>query len=191
MDTAADEGLKTGHFYGRAVLFLALVWWGIRFSFAPMHGDHAGSSFMHLINLPFHEAGHLIFSVFGDFMRVFGGALAQILAPIVCVIAFLRRQDAFAASCSLWWVGQSFTDVAPYIYDARAGELMLLGGVTGRDEPDFHDWHNILERLDLLPYDHVIAYLTKAAGVIAILLSLGWACYALIRQYRMTKHRRA
>lgn len=187
MDSAADECSKSLYFYGRVVLFLVLAWWGIRFIFAPVPGDHLYSSFMHLINLPFHEAGHLIFSLLGDFMRVFGGTVTQILMPVICVIAFLRKQDTFAASCSLWWVGQNFIDVAPYIYDAHAGELMLLGGLTGQDEPDFHDWHNILERLDLLPYDHIVAYLSKTVGVIVILLSLSWAGYTLIRQYRTIK----
>lgn len=146
-----------------------------------------GSSFMHLINLPFHEAGHLFFSFLGDFMGVLGGTLAQILIPFVCVVAFLRRSDSFAASCALWWMGQSFVDVAPYIYDARAGELILLGGVTGQDAPDFHDWHNILERLDMLFSDHAIACLSKGVGVSLILVSFLWAGYCLAEQYHKRK----
>jgi hypothetical protein len=187
MDAGADDNVSGLHFCGRALLFLSVVVWGGKFIFAPVQGDYIGSSFMHLVNLPFHEAGHLIFSVLGDFMGVLGGTLAQILIPFICAIAFLRRKDFFAASCALWWMGQSFVDAAPYIYDARAGELMLLGGVTGQDAPDFHDWHNILERLDLLPYDHVIAYLSKFTGVLLILLSLGWAGYTLALQYRILK----
>lgn len=187
MDGGADNNIKSFYFYGRVFLFLLLILWGIKFIFAPVGGDYIGSSFMHLINLPFHEAGHLIFSILGDFMRVLGGTLTQILIPLVCVIAFLRREDIFAASCGLWWMGQSFIDASPYIYDARAGQLMLLGGITGQDDPDFHDWHNILERLDLLPCDHIIAYLSKSAGVVLILLSLGWAGYTLLHQYRIMK----
>lgn len=189
MDKTSDSKIGIIHFYGRILLFLLLSAWGIRFVFAPVRGDYIVSSFMHLINLPFHEAGHLIFSFLGDFMRVLGGTLAQILTPFVCLMAFLKRQDAFAASCSSWWLGQNFIDVAPYINDARAGTLMLLGGITGQDEPDFHDWHNILERLDLLPCDHVIACLSKFVGAIVIVLSLGWAGYSLVRQYRMIKQR--
>lgn len=187
MDADADNSLNGLYFYGRLLMFLFLTVWGVKFIFAPIGGEYIGSSFMHLINLPFHEAGHLIFSIFGDFMRVLGGTVAQILIPLVCAIAFLRRRDGFAASCALWWMGQSFVDAAPYIYDARAGQLMLLGGITGQENPDFHDWHNILERLNLLPFDHIIAYLSKSAGVVLILLSLAWAGYTLARQYRIIK----
>jgi hypothetical protein len=189
MDRATDTDVHGLYFYGRVFFLLILTAWGIKFVFAPVRGDSMGSSFLHLINLPFHEAGHLIFSILGDFMKVLGGTLTQILIPLVCMVAFLRRQDAFAASCSLWWVGQNFIDVAPYIFDARAGELMLLGGATGQDDPDFHDWHNILERLGLLSWDHAIAYLSKSVGVLLILVSLGWTVYTLFQQYRVIKQK--
>jgi hypothetical protein len=81
-------------------------------------------------------------------------------------------------------MGQSFIDIAPYIYDARAGELMLLGGVTGQEAPDFHDWHNILGRLGLLSWDHPIAYAVRVTGVLVMVSSLGWAWSCLLRQYR-------
>ena len=42
------------------------------------------NSFLHLINLLFHEAGHIIFSPFGQFMTMLGGSLMQVLVPIVC-----------------------------------------------------------------------------------------------------------
>jgi len=108
----------------------------------------------------------------------------QVVIPFVCIIAFLKKANVFAAAIALWWTGQSFIDVAPYIYDARAGELMLLGGVTGQDAPDYHDWHNMLERLDLLEYDHTFAYGAKYTGVILILLALAWGLSVLIRQYK-------
>lgn len=179
-----EENVNPFYFGGRALFFLVMVLWGLKFIFAPVQGDYVGSSFMHLVNLPFHEAGHLIFSFLGDFMGVFGGTIMQILTPLLCMVAFVRRDDAFSASFALWWVGQSFIDAAPYIYDARAGELMLLGGVTGQEAPYFHDWHNMLERLGLLSYDHAIAYMSKFTGGFLILLSLAWAGCTLFRQYR-------
>ena len=168
----------------RAVFFLAIFLWGMKFIFAPVDGDVLGSSFMHLINLPFHEAGHVLFSILGDFMRVLGGTAMQILVPLICAIAFIAKGDPFAASFALWWTGQSFIDVSPYINDARAGDLMLLGGVTGQEAPDFHDWHNMLARLGLLRYDHALAYFAKYAGALIMLLSLAWAAAILIRQYK-------
>ncbi len=171
-------------FFGRLVLVVVLAIWGIMFVFAPISGDYVGRSFMHLVNLPFHEAGHLFFSFLGDFLRVLGGTLTQVLIPLVCVAAFIRRRDVFGAACALWWTGQSLIDAAPYIYDARAGQLMLLGGVTGQEAPEFHDWHNILGRLGLLSWDHSIAYATKGAGVILIFSALAWAWWYVLRSRR-------
>jgi hypothetical protein len=179
-----DENVNPFYFWGRLLFFAFILIWGFKFIFAPIKGDYIGRSFMHLINLPFHEAGHLIFSIFGDFIRVLGGTLMQILIPLVCMAAFLQRSDAFAGSVALWWTGQSLIDVAPYIFDARAGELMLLGGMTGQDAPDFHDWHNMLGRLGLLSYDHAIAYTVKYMGAALILLALVWAGYTLLSHYR-------
>jgi hypothetical protein len=171
-------------FVGRVVLSVVLAVWGFMFAFSPMNGDYLGRSFMHLINLPFHEAGHLFFSFLGDFLRVLGGTLTQVLIPLICVAAFIRRRDVFGAACALWWTGQSLIDAAPYIYDARAGELMLLGGVTGQEAPEFHDWHNILGRLGLLSWDHSIAYGVKAIGVFLILASCVWSGWYMLRNWR-------
>ena len=176
---AIDEDASRAAFYGKAVFSLVLLVWGLSFIFSSVEGDEVGRSFMHLVNLPFHEAGHVIFSFFGDFFRVFGGTLAQVLVPVICVVAFLQRSDVFGASCALWWVGQSFVDAAPYIYDARAGDLMLLGGVTGREAPEFHDWNNMLSRLGLLSWDHALGYTAKVVGALLILTSVTWCCWYL------------
>jgi hypothetical protein len=53
-----------------------------------MREDTIGSSFLHVVSLPFHEAGHIFFSPFGDLTTSFGGSLTQVLVPIVCWIAF-------------------------------------------------------------------------------------------------------
>ena len=145
---------------------------GSEIHLCPYQGDYVYRSFMHLVDLPFHEAGHLVFTFLGDFMHVLGGTLGQVIVPAVCAAAFLRQAEPFGASCCLWWTGQSFIDIAPYVYDARAGQLRLLGGVTGQDNPCFHDWHNILGRLGLLSYDHALAYAAKFTGVLLIVLSL-------------------
>jgi hypothetical protein len=179
----ATEDMASHVFWGKIIFLLVLIVWGLIFIFSPIEGDAIGRSFMHLINLPFHEAGHILFSFLGDFMRVLGGTLTQILIPLVCVGVFVRQRDIFGASCGLWWTGQSFIDAAPYIYDARAGELMLLGGVTGQDAPEYHDWHNMLDRLSMLSYDHGIAYTSKTLGIILIIASWLWAGWFLFSYY--------
>ena len=84
---------------------------------------------MHAINLAFHEAGHVIFRVLGNFMMVLGGSLMQLLIPAAVMVAFVFKHDnSFGGAVALWWLGQSAMDLAPYIYDARSGQLLLIGG---------------------------------------------------------------
>lgn len=172
-------------FAGRAVLLLIIILWGMAFIIHPMASNYAGRSFMHMVNLPFHEAGHIIFSPLGGFIGTFGGSLMQILVPVICVIVFLvKTRDTFAASVSLWWVGESFLDLAPYINDARSLQLVLLGGVTGRDVEGYHDWEYILSRLGMLEYDHMLAYMAHAFGILIMLLAFAWGGYLLFTQYQ-------
>ena len=83
-----------------------------------------------MANLVFHEAGHIILIPLGEFMSILGGSLFQVLIPLVFLVAFLLKRDAFAATVMMWWTGQSLIDLAPYIADARAQRLVLLGGVN-------------------------------------------------------------
>lgn len=161
-----------------------MVWWGCRFIVAPLDTNYTGESVLHLINLPFHEAGHLIFMPFGRFMMFFGGSLGQVVMPMVCLGTFLvKTRDPFGASVALWWTGQNFMDIAPYINDARAMDLILLGGVTGK-ETDGHDWNNILTMLGLLEWDHGLAQLAYNFGIVLMLVSFAWGSWLLLRHHR-------
>ncbi len=168
----------------RAIAYLILLGWGVKFIATPLASDYFGQSFLHLIHLPFHEAGHIIFMPFGRFICVLGGTLGQLLIPSICIGAFLKYRNPFAASVGLWWLAESFMDVAPYANDARAGELMLLGGVTGSEVEDYHDWEVMLGKLGWLPYDHAIARVFSVIGVTLMLLALVWGGYILYRQAR-------
>jgi hypothetical protein len=95
----------------------------------------------------------------------------------------ITRRNTFGGSASLWWLGQNFTDIAPYINDARALELILIGGVTGR-EVDGHDWENILGTLGWLRYDHLIAHMSYTLGIVLMVVALIWGGYILHRQWK-------
>ena len=182
---AVEESVNPFYFAGRALVWLGLAAWGWRFIRTPVKSDYWQESFMHGINLPFHEAGHLIFIPFGEFMTVLGGSLFQVLMPLICAGTFLlKNRDPFGTSVGVWWAAQSLMDVSPYINDARDLEMVLLGGVTGRDVEDYHDWERILRWLDLLPYDHRIAAWAKGIGSAAMILALVWGAYVLLLQYR-------
>ncbi len=183
------ERTDTVKLVGHALIFLVLFIWGWSFIFMNMQSNEIGSSFMHNINLVFHEAGHVIFRPLGRFMTILGGSLLQLLVPAVVIGAFIwKNHDNFGASIGLWWFSQSLMDLAPYINDAQAGQLMLLGGVTGQDMPGIHDWKNILTDLHLLQYDHAIAWFVDFNGEILMLLSFIWGAYILYAQYQTTRH---
>jgi hypothetical protein len=172
-------------FAGRSLVLSLLIVWGLKFIFTPLESNYAGKSFMHLINLPFHEAGHLIFSPFGSFIGVSGGSLMQLLVPLVCLLSFLlKTRDTFAASVALWWLGESMMDLAPYINDARELKLMLLGGVTGREVEDYHDWEFILRKMGLLKCDHALANSVHVFGAFLMVTAFIWGGFLLYKQFR-------
>lgn len=116
-------------------------------------------------------------------MTILGGTLGQIFMPVICLGTFLvKTRDPFGASVALWWTAESMMDIAPYINDGRAMDLMLIGGVTGK-ETDGHDWNNILTMLDLLEWDHRLAHLTYNVGTLFMLTSFSGEasfCYGTI-----------
>lgn len=177
------------YLYGRIALFLLFFILGWRVIFSTIESNFVGESFLHLINTPFHEAGHILFSPFGQFMKTLGGSLNQLLIPLICSIVFLiRTKDPFASAIALWWFGENFMDIAPYINDARALELPLLGGNTGGDSPyGFHDWEYILTETGWLQYDHLLAYFSYKLRTALMLVSFMWAGYLLAKQYKTSK----
>ncbi len=171
------------HRVGRGILLLGLAWWTWKFGMAPLKSNYAGGSFMHVINLPFHEAGHIVFAPLGRFLQVLGGTIGQLLIPCLCLGTFLfKTRDPFGAAVCLWWLGENFLDIAPYINDARDLDLILLGGVTGEEVEGYHDWQYILGSLGWLQYDHLIAKWAHGLGLLMMVLSLLWGLWILRMQ---------
>jgi hypothetical protein len=171
-------------FYGRCALYALFVLWGLYFVSLDLRSNEIGESFLHRVNLVFHEAGHVVFMPFGHFMMVLGGTLGQLIMPALAGAVLLKNRDAFGASIALWWLGQSVMDVAPYINDARDLDLMLLGGGTGRDRPGMHDWENILLDLGLIEHERALALAADRLGEALLLTALAWGAAVLYRQYR-------
>lgn len=170
---------------GRALLLLLLFIWSFKFIFASIESNVVGESLLHLVNLPFHEAGHIILSPLGRFIQVLGGTLGQLLMPAICMaVLLLKTRDAFGAAVAQWWLAESFMDVAPYINDARALKLILLGGVTGRDVVDYHDWEYILRKLGLLRMDHFLAYMAQGIGIVLMTAALAWMAANVWLQFK-------
>ena len=111
------------------------------------------------------------------------------MIPTICLLVFLlKTRDAYGASISLWWLGENLIDIAPYVNDARAGVLPLLGGNTGQSAPyGFHDWHFILSETGLLAYDHQLARLSGAIGAFLMVTGLTWGGLLLYKSYQRLK----
>jgi hypothetical protein len=161
---------------GRFVVVIAVAIWTVSLVTTPM--DDIMESFLHMINLPFHEAGHIIFSPLGRFMTILGGSLMQLLVPLVCAVAlYVQQGDQFGAALCVWWMGENFLDLAPYINDARALNLMLLGGPANAVEG--HDWEAILTTLGWLHLDHRLAAGAHMIGAFTMAAALLWAGTAI------------
>ena len=177
-------------FYGRAVLYAGLLVWGWSFIMMDFKIDPSaiGNSWMHNINLVFHEAGHVLFRPFGWFITILGGTLGQLLMPVVVMFTFLiKNRNNFGASVGLWWLGQSFMDTAPYIDDALVQKMVLLGGHTGADMPGNHDWNNILGDLNRLEKCRDYATIADVTGTVLMIIAFLWGGYILYRQYQMRR----
>jgi len=163
------------------VLLLFLLSWNtlklniVRLGFAP--------GMMHRIHLVFHEAGHIVFYIFGPLVAAMGGTILQLLMPILVSASLLiKNRDYFGALAGVWWLGHSMADCAPYINDARVLQLPLLGGGTGA-EREGHDWEFILGRLDILSQDIYIARAFLVIGRLLIVMSLVVAVAVALRAF--------
>lgn len=169
-------------FWSRGVLLAALAIWALVLIRLDYRVGEIGESFLHRPLLVFHEAGHVIFMPFGEWMTILGGTLGQLLMPLVMACALLyARHDPFEASVGAWFLGVSLLDVAPYMYDALHPQLMLLSGTTGEDGG--HDWIYLFNSLGLLARAQAIGGVTHKLGALVILASLAWGAWVLRRQY--------
>ena len=67
-----------------------------------IRAGEAGSNFLHMVLLPFHEAGHYaIFRWFGQFIMTLGGTLGQHLMPIVSGALLMKRRDPLGTAIFL------------------------------------------------------------------------------------------
>lgn len=163
---------------GRALAWLIFAVWSIYFFRAGIDWEKIGSSFLHNVNLPFHEFGHIFFRAFGENMMILGGSLFQILMPLCITLLFVYRQrEPFGGSITLWWCGQNWVDLAPYIDDAPYRSLPLT---TGNESG--HDWGNLLTQWNALDQANHLALLSRRIGILIMLIALAWGAWILWQQ---------
>ena len=136
------------------------------------------------LNLGIHELGHFVFGIFGQFIGVAGGTIAQLLAPVIGMVMFVFQRDYYGIAIAFGWLGTNFYDVAAYCGDARAMELPLVSpfGMGGC----VHDWNFLLGETGLLSADKTISFLFRTCGFFSFLFCLifgAWLIYLMIKTH--------
>lgn len=174
-----DEVAKA-NWYGRiaALVLLALYTIKIFHDTDIKYGD-LGGVFLSKALLPWHEAGHLIFRPFGEFMTILGGTLAQHLFPIILGTALLvKRRDPFGASLAFWLLGYSMIYTGWYMHDAGDPQAMMVSGKSSAED-DGHDWVNLFSYFGGWWLLHAIGVgiFVARVGQAMMCLGLAWGAY--------------
>jgi hypothetical protein len=118
------------------------------------------------IDLFIHEAGHLIFRIFGQMIYFMGGSMFQVILPIVTAVVFART-SLHSLMFTLYWIGQSMVNVSIYIGDAPDQKLPLISHAV------LHDWHWILGHADMMDSAGDIASVVNILGIICCCAGIG------------------
>lgn len=125
--------------------------------------------FLDRVDLVAHEAGHLLFSYFGQFIMIAGGTIGQLFVPVAITIYFIARQEFYSSCVTIFWIGQNMFNISVYVKDARAMELPLVT-VGGGDA--MHDWNYMLSRLGILNLDQIAGNMVYGLGVLIMLAAV-------------------
>jgi hypothetical protein len=180
------EQVEPAFVYARAALLAAIAFYGVKLALMDIPDWEMASSLIHLPMVPIHEFGHILFRPFGEFMTNLGGALFQVLLPLIFGgIFLLKNRDPFAAAVMLWWAAVAVMDTAPYIYDAWQPQHVLLTGRTG--DTGSHDFIDTLGDLGLLHKAQPIGRGVHAFGFLMMVTALAWGAWLVWQQYRTWK----
>lgn len=167
----------------RAILLLFFLYIFIRHL-----ADSEYQSIFKGLNLGIHELGHFIFGIFGEFIGIAGGTIAQLLAPIIGLVMFFMQRDYFAIAIAFGWLSTNFFDIAVYASDARAMALPLVSpfGVDC-----IHDWNYLLSELGILSAEKCIGSLFRIMGILSMLvcLSFGGLLIFAMMKFRGNEHK--
>jgi hypothetical protein len=119
------------------------------------------------INLLVHEAGHIVFSLFGDTVGVPAGPALQLAVPLFVTFQLWRRGESVPAAVSALWSAESLMYTAEYMADANRLALPLIG-----DHP--HDWRLLLDRAGALESAEEIGLALHVLASIAAIGAVSW-----------------
>lgn len=150
---------------GGIKLVVWLAAYGLFMAHAIMDGD--GFLLLDHVNLPFHEAGHIFFTPFGQTMHFWGGTIFQLLVPFALMVSFLLKGETTGFAFCLFWFGENFLYISVYMADARDLSLPLVGG-------GIHDWNYLFAEMGILHKNKVIADVVKLIGWLIMISAPMW-----------------
>jgi len=133
-----------------------------------------------LVDLGFHELGHLVTYPLPDVVTAAMGSVTQVLVPVGLALYFLLlRGDRVGAGVCFAWAATSAQDASVYIADAPSQRLSLIGGQ--------HDWAFVLgpQHLNALRSAHAIAAVVKGIGFMLLVAGLACCAAGLLRRPRV------
>ena len=119
-----------------------------------------------LVDLGFHELGHLVAGPLGLVPQFLAGSTTQVMVPLGLGAYFwLSQRDEVASGLMLGWAATAAQDASVYIADAPYQRLQLIGG--------HHDWAFLLGRWGTVNLADEISSLVWFAGLAIGLTGLG------------------
>jgi hypothetical protein len=149
------------------LLVMAVLGWQVLQRELNFDATSGALRFIHGIDLVIHEAGHAFALILPRFFYILGGSALQVILPAVCALTFLHQRHIASFAVALFWTGESVTDVAIYMADAKKQALPLLGG-----DGTVHDWNHLLGQVHLLGWAPSLGRLTFGVGILLITAAL-------------------
>lgn len=147
----------------------AVIGWGIAFATFLAYASMNRGEFLFIdnANLMFHEAGHMVFGWAGYYTQILGGTIGQLLAPLACMLVFMRRGETVGVAATAFWGFENLLYVAAYMADARRSAMPLVGS-------DESDWTILFTHWGVIHHDLAIAAWTSGIGWIGMLATVVW-----------------
>ncbi len=118
--------------------------------------------------LPFHEAGHFIFGIFGQTPGVAGGTIVQFFMPLAFAVYFgWWKKEYFASLVAAFWFSQTLLNIAVYMMDARK----MIRPVFASTDDYIHDWNYLFGKMHKLHRADIIGEKVEFLGRFGI-----WIC---------------
>ncbi len=169
------------NWYARgAILVAAMIYTFFFFRQVDINYGDLGGHLLWLLITPWHEAGHLVFRPFGQFMHIAGGTIMQHMFPIVLGVALLRSRNPFGAALCFWLLGYSVIYTGWYMHDAGDPQGMMLSGKSSAED-DGHDFVNLFSYFGPWWYDHAtrVGVFVGRVGQAMMVAGLAWGAFML------------